>query len=877
MVASRGSENDLMQGMNPAQMAAVQAPPAPIIVLAGPGSGKTRVLTSRIGFLMQRGAAASSIVAVTFTNKAANEMRQRIKNVLGIKHDSELQVTVGTFHRVCLDILREFGHLVGLESNFLIFNADQQKELVIQAMENLGINKEVMHPNTLRFAISNLKSQNLAPEEADKFQQRDGAVWNPKFVKTVRNVYELYQEELIRSNAVDFDDILLVTLRLLQEQPAVTAGLRQRWHHILVDEWQDTNVPQYSLIQLLAAPSQGRAVASVFVVGDADQSIYGWRGADFTNVERFEKEFAASRILLEHNYRSTSTIVEAAQSVIERNTGRVEKKMLSDKPSGALVHLHQMWDDQEEASFVARHAKKLVEAGACVGFREIAVMYRTNQQSRIMEEMFVRNGVPYQLIGATKFYERKEVKDLLAYLRVLANPDDSQSLMRIINTPARGIGKATLDRLVGLAAQWGCSVFQALARLSKARRDASELASAEEEVEGEDLRGASSEEVEEVSGSSEDPRSPGPSLTSGGGGREFSVDDLDEAMSALNAALDTLPHTSAAEQGGKSKSKRSAKAAAEQQLAPELRAAMDVGLKDRALNSLLSFWDVMEILRQGAALSTPEETVQLVADVTEFKEHLMKDETFDDRWANVGELVKASARVSEPGIDGLVLFLEDVALVAGEDNELEESIELDIDVKKDPRVKLMTLHSSKGLEFDVVFMVGMVEGKLPHEKCSKSVDQVEEERRLAYVGMTRARERLYMTWHKAVYGRSMGADREDADTWLQPSRFLKDIPAHLRQVISYDKAAVEARLEEPAKADKDAFDSFSPPGARGRRGGAARGARRGRGMAVTRPLQGREVADMYNAAAVRGRGARGTQVVASKGGTAPRPKGPFDD
>ena len=346
MAVSQGSDNDLMQGMNPAQMAAVQAPPAPIIVLAGPGSGKTRVLTSRIGFLMQRGAAASSIVAVTFTNKAANEMRQRIKSVLGVKHDSELQVTVGTFHRVCLDILREFGSLVGLQSNFLIFDADQQKELVVQAMDNLGINKETMQPNTLRFAISNLKSQNLAPFQAAEFRQRDGAVWNPKFVQTVQRVYELYQEELIRSNAVDFDDILLLTLRLLQQQPAVTAQLRQRWHHILVDEWQDTNVPQYSLIQLLAAPSQNRAVASVFVVGDADQSIYGWRGADFTNVERFEKEFGASRILLENNYRSTSTIVEAAQSVIEQNKGRVDKKMVSNKPGGAHVHLHQMWDDQ---------------------------------------------------------------------------------------------------------------------------------------------------------------------------------------------------------------------------------------------------------------------------------------------------------------------------------------------------------------------------------------------------------------------------------------------------------------------------------------------------------------------------------------------------
>lgn len=338
-------------------------------------------------------------------------------------------------------------------------------------MGELGIASESIHPNTIRFAISNLKSQNLGPEGAAKFQQRDGPGWNPKFVQTVQRVYEVYQEELRRSNAVDFDDILLYALRLLQQHPAVTAELRATWHHILVDEWQDTNAPQYALIRMLAAPSQGRSAPSVFVVGDADQSIYGWRGADFTNVERFEEEFAAERVLLEHNYRSTRTIVEAAQHVIERNVGRVDKRMLSNKAPGSPILFHEIWDDQEEASFVARQAKRLVETGAVpAGFRELAVMYRTNQQSRVMEEMFVRNGVPYQLIGATKFYERKEVKDLLAYLRVLANPDDSVSLLRIINTPPRGIGKATIERLLGLAAMWGCSVYQALSRLSQSRK-----------------------------------------------------------------------------------------------------------------------------------------------------------------------------------------------------------------------------------------------------------------------------------------------------------------------------------------------------------------------------------------------------------------------
>ena len=685
-------EHDLLEGLNPEQRCAVTAPPGPMLVLAGPGSGKTRVLTSRIGFLMRHGALPSTIVAVTFTNKAANEMRNRIKKVLGIKHDSKLQVTVGTFHRVCLDILREFGHHVGLECNFLIFNADQQKELVIQAMGELGISTEKMKPIVLTSAISNLKSQNLGPQSAAEFQRSGQAPWNPKFVNTVQRVYEIYQEELRRSNAVDFDDILLFTLRLLQQYPGVTAELQARWQHLLVDEWQDTNVPQYSLVQLLAAPSGGRVLPSVFVVGDADQSIYGWRGADFTNVERFQKEFTADRILLQHNYRSTSTIVEAAQSVIEKNAGRVDKTMISTNPGGALVKLHEVWDDQEEASFVARQSKRLVESGVLLaGYREIAVMYRTNQQSRMMEEQFVRNGVPYQLIGATKFYERREVKDLLAYLRVLANPDDSVSLLRIINVPPRGIGKATVDRVQVLATLWGCSVFQAVKHLSESRQDdvPSATAVADRESDGE---------------------------------AKFSLENLDEAMASLTSALESLPETPArGERGGGRQDQ-------ERQLGPTQRAAMQAGLKDRALNSLVCFWEVLETLREGAALCTPAETLELVIAVSQFQDHLMKDESFDERWANIGELSKASGRVTEPGIEGLVLFLEEVALVAGDDNELEEEIKLDIDVKKDPCVKLMTLHSSKGLEFDVVFMVGMVEGKLPHDKCSKTLDEVEEVR-----------------------------------------------------------------------------------------------------------------------------------------------------
>ena len=635
--------------------------------------------------------------------------------------------------------------------------------------------------------------------------------------------------------------------------------------------WQDTNLPQYALIQQLAAPSGGRASASVFVVGDADQSIYGWRGADFTNVERFSADFGAGRILLETNYRSTSTIVQAAQSIIERNAGRIDKRMISSKAGGAPIRLHQVWGDQDEATFVAQQAKRLVESGAvAAGFREISVMYRTNQQSRIMEEMFVRNGVPYQLIGATKFYERREVKDLLAYLRVLANPDDSVSLLRIINVPTRGIGKATLERLQGLASMWGCSVFQALMRLRDCRR----ASAAAEERESEDT-------LDDDVGRGDDKQT-GAGAGAGVGYPEYSVDDLDAAMASLETALQNMP---AGGGGVGVRGGAGARGGAGRQMGAAERAALQAGLKERAVASLERFSDVMVTLREGASLCSPAETLDLVIQVIDFKEHLNKDETFDDRWANVGELCKAAARTDEAGIDGLALFLEEVALVAGDDSITEESIDLDLDVKKDPRVKLMTLHSSKGLEFDVVFMTGLVEGQLPHVRSMKSVDEVEEERRLAYVGMTRARELLYMTWYKTVYGRGRPADREDPDTWLEPSRFLKDVPESLRNIISFDKAAVEQRLAEPLKGSEE-WTPAAPAGARGGRGQRGRGVarqgagwagragRRGRGQAVTQAINGKEVARLYEAA-VRGKGGRSGG--GRKGGSAPREKGPFDD
>jgi DNA helicase-2/ATP-dependent DNA helicase PcrA len=437
------STKDVLQGLNQAQQQAVSAPFGPLLVLAGPGSGKTRVLTHRVGFLLGSGESASSILTVTFTNKAANEMRKRIKGMLGIKNDSDLEITVGTFHGVCMKILREHGSLVGLEPGFTIFDAGQQKELVEQAMLELNWDTEKFKPAAIRGDISKLKSEGLPPEECmssstimtaairgeQQRKLREG------YMQRVGSVYQLYQAELAKSNAVDFDDLLLKTKTLLQLYDDVRDELRSRWKHVLVDEWQDTNSPQYDLVKLLAGEGD---MPSVLVVGDVDQSIYGFRGADIRNIYRFEDDFrGVRRILLEHNYRSSANIVGCAQAVIEKSIQRVNKGMITTKQEGQSVKVREAYDETDEAEFVARKTRFLVEGEEVEGgYREVAVMYRTNQQSRILEEQFVKCGVPYHLVGAKKFYERKEVKDLLAYLRVLV----SSVSPRTLKTLNKGLG-----------------------------------------------------------------------------------------------------------------------------------------------------------------------------------------------------------------------------------------------------------------------------------------------------------------------------------------------------------------------------------------------------------------------------------------------------
>eukprot|EP00960_Hanusia_phi_P003984 116811-Hanusia_phi.AAC.3 len=571
-------------------------------------------------------------------------------------------------------------------------------------MVDLAMDVTKVDPNVIKFAISNLKSQGLLPHEAMK--SKSVTRNNRQFYLKVEQVYGHYQEELARSSALDFDDILLQAVRLLKNNPQVLERVRLTWKHILVDEWQDTNLPQYELVRLLASTPQ---TSSVFVVGDTDQSIYGWRGADFSNVNRFQRDFNATQVILAHNYRSTNTIVSTAQAIIEKNKDRVAKNMTSSPRAGSKIFLHEAVDDMEEAIYVAKEAKALVKSGQVEGgFQEIAVIYRTNQQSRVLEEVFVRNGIPYTILGGMRFYERKEIKDILAYLRVIANPNDSASLARIINLPPRGIGSKTIETVVEYAAKNGISTFHAIERLDSIE---------------------SSRESDE-----------------------------------------------------ENESKRSAKAAQNLVLSAD-----EEVFTSRQKKSLLQFWKVMKTLCDAAKLCKPEEMIETLIEVTEYDVYLQKDEKYDDRWANIQELKKASQRTDVIGLEGLHSFLEDVALVAGDEEEFQEEIKLDIDVKKDPRMKLMTVHASKGLEFEVVFLVGMTDGCLPHSRSLSSKDDIEEERRLAYVAITRAKEILHITWPmwKGMF--------QNSDP-LEPSRFLKDIPASSVLVTSGDQVRLLAKF-----------------------------------------------------------------------------------
>ncbi len=656
---------DLLAGLNEPQRQAVTTTLGPVLILAGPGSGKTRVITHRIAYLVcHEDVSPWRILAVTFTNKAAKEMRERLERLVGISESKEM--TIGTFHAICARVLRvEADYLlpVGLNRSFVILDSDDQTALVKQALKDLNLDEKHYRPGAIHAAISRAKNDMIGPE-----QMAERAI---KYSEEVTaRIYKQYQRLLRANNSVDFDDLLMLTEQLWRTQPDVLARYQKRWQYIHVDEFQDCNLPQYKLIKLLGYGTAERheGAGNVCVVGDDDQMIYTWRGASAENVQRFEEDFPRTRvILLEQNYRSTQNILDAAQSVVQRNRLRKDKKLWTALGTGEKVVCHEAYNEEEEGLFVAHEISRLLARGEVEKRGDIAVMYRTNAQSRALEEQFLRANIPYKVIGSRKFYERKEIKDMLAYMRLLANPYDELSLLRIINVPNRKIGPKTLDVLKQWASERHLTLYDAIGRIE------------EHPTLGKAAKHALSEF--------------GKLLT-----------DLRNAMDELH--LPELLSTIAERSG----------------LGPDLR--------DNADGEL-------------------------------------------DRWGNVLELRRVAEDYSEIETPAaLELFLENVALVGGADTAQTSEDGRLLDEEKADAVTLITLHAAKGLEFPVVFIVGMDEGSLPHARSVDKPEQLEEERRLTYVGFTRAMRRLYLV---RAYRRSLFGESQ----YTEPSRFLNDIPLDL--------------------------------------------------------------------------------------------------
>ncbi|MGQ9584491.1 MAG: ATP-dependent helicase [Anaerolineae bacterium] len=647
---------DITQELNAAQREAVQIVEGPVLVLAGPGSGKTRVLTHRVAYLARVCRIDPyHLMAVTFTNKAAREMRDRLERLLG---GGGLQrLTIGTFHAICARMLRREAGRLPYTANFVIFDEADQLAVIKEALKALNLDEKVYAPRALLAGISRIKGKLLEPQA----YQPEGY-----FEEIVARVYSLYQDLLRQNNALDFDDLLMQTVLLLQRDPEARARYQRRYTHILVDEFQDTNMAQYELLRLWAGERR-----NLFVVGDEDQSIYRFRGADYRNIQRFRQDFPDARlVLLEQNYRSTQTILDAANAVIAHNLSRTPKRLHTDRGAGPRIVVFEAYNEQEEGAYVVQEIARLQESGLARG-GDCAIMYRTNAQSRPIEDAFVRAGMPYRLVGATRFYARREVKDLLAYMRLVHNPYDQVSLSRIINTPPRGIGAKTWEQLQTWAAAQGIPPYDVLHRLWLAEQGE------------EDARGLAS-----------------PSF----GAR---------AEKALLAFADFL----------------------------------EEALEARQERNVLDLFDQV-LTRSGYADYVQDGSPE-----------------GEERWANVQELRNVAATYQHLAPEaGLTAFLEEVALVSDVDN-LEEVADAPV---------LMTLHMAKGLEFPVVFITGLDEGMLPHSRSLDDPDEMEEERRLCYVGITRAKDRLYLvhTFRRSLYG---------SEELSEPSRFLQDIPPRLLQ------------------------------------------------------------------------------------------------
>ncbi|WP_442597756.1 DNA helicase PcrA [Neobacillus sp. D3-1R] len=636
----------LLNGLNPEQQNAVKTTEGPLLLMAGAGSGKTRVLTHRIGYLMvEKGVNPYNILAITFTNKAAREMRERIQNVMGGAADD---IWISTFHSMCVRILRRDIDRIGFNRNFTILDTTDQQSVIKGILKDKNIDPKKFDPRALLGSISSAKNELLDTEEYAK--QAGGY-----FDQVVSDVYTEYQKRLRKNQALDFDDLIMMTIQLFNRVPEVLEYYQRKFQYIHVDEYQDTNRAQYMLVKMMASRFK-----NLCVVGDSDQSIYRWRGADIANILSFEKDYPnANVILLEQNYRSTKRILLAANKVIENNLNRKAKNLWTENPEGNKISYYRADSEQGEAQFVIGKIKELVDSGKRKA-SEIAILYRTNAQSRVMEESLLKSNIEYSIVGGIKFYDRKEIKDILAYLRLIANPDDDISLQRIINVPKRGVGSSSVDKIANFALMHDISMFQAL--------DSIEL----------------------------------------------------------------------------------------------------IGLSPKITKACREFRNLIHQYTQQQEFLSVTELVEEVLDKSGYREMLKAEKTIEaqSRLENLEELLSVTKNFEEVNEDkSLVAFLTDLALVADIDRLDEEGQPAD-------SVVLMTLHSAKGLEFPVVFLIGLEEGVFPHSRSLMEEAEMEEERRLAYVGITRAENDLYITnaQMRTLFGR----------TSMNPaSRFIKEIPVDL--------------------------------------------------------------------------------------------------
>ncbi|MCM3118564.1 DNA helicase PcrA [Neobacillus sp. MER 74] len=661
----------LLNGLNPEQQSAVKTTDGPLLLMAGAGSGKTRVLTHRIGYLIvEKRVNPYNILAITFTNKAAREMRERIGKMMG---GAAEEIWISTFHSMCVRILRRDIDRIGFNRNFTILDSTDQQSVVKTILKEKNIDPKKFDPRAILGSISSAKNELIDPEE---YKKAGGGY----FEDVVAKVYEEYQKRLRKNQALDFDDLIMMTIQLFKRVPDVLEYYQRKFQYIHVDEYQDTNKAQYLLVKQLASRFK-----NLCVVGDSDQSIYRWRGADIANILSFEKDYPnATVILLEQNYRSTKRILLAANKVIENNLNRKAKNLWTENPEGNKLVYYRADSEQSEAQFVAGKIKELTRNNEHK-LTDIAILYRTNAQSRVMEEVLLKSNIEYSIVGGTKFYDRKEIKDMLAYLRLISNPDDDISLRRIINVPKRGIGSSSLDKIANFADMHDLSIYQAL-----------------------------------------------------------------ESVELL-------------------------------------------GLSPKITKAAREFRDLIGNYTNMQEYLSVTELVEEVLDKTGYREMLKAEKSLEaqSRLENLEELLSVTKSFEDASEDkSLVAFLTDLALVADID-ALDEDTQEKVD-----SITLMTLHSAKGLEFPVVFLIGMEEGVFPHSRSLMEEVEMEEERRLAYVGITRAEQTLFLTnaQMRTLFGRT---------NMNPPSRFIKEIPADLIEGVEL----AEKKLSSPFGSTGKSFGS----------------------------------------------------------------------